>query len=51
MFQNLSIKKKMNYLIVMATFAIFAATIFVFGAMTDIEDDYDHLHNTYAIRI
>ena len=40
----MSIKKKMYYLITMATVSIFAATIFVFISMTNIENDYDHLH-------
>ncbi len=44
MFSNLSIKKKMNLLIVMATFSIFSATIFVFIAMSYIESKYEHLH-------
>ena len=45
MFDNFSISKKMNYLIAMATFAIFGATIFVFFSMGRIESQYDHLHN------
>jgi len=44
MFQNMSIKKKMNYLIILATVSIFSATIFVFVSMTDIESDYSNLH-------
>ncbi len=44
MFSNLSIKKKMNYLIVMVTFSVFSATIFVFVAMSYIESKYEHLH-------
>ncbi|MFA6138166.1 MAG: methyl-accepting chemotaxis protein [Sulfurimonas sp.] len=44
MFSNLSIKKKMNLLIAMATFSIFSATIFVFIAMSYIETKYEHLH-------
>ena len=49
MFENMSIKKKMNYLIIMATVAIFSATIFVFISMTRIEYEYDHLHNNSMI--
>jgi methyl-accepting chemotaxis protein len=44
MFQNLSIKKKMNYLVAIATISIVFAAIFVFGAMSDLESDYDHLY-------
>jgi len=44
MFDNMSIKKKMYYLIFMATFSIFTATIFVFISMTEIEHEYEHLH-------
>ena len=44
MFENTSIKKKMYYLIAMATISIFSATIFVFVSMTKIERDYNHLH-------
>jgi methyl-accepting chemotaxis protein len=44
MFDNMSIKKKMYYLITMATFSIFSATIFVFVSMTKIENEYEHLH-------
>ncbi len=49
MFENMSIKKKMNYLITMATVAIFSATIFVFWAISDIESEYKHLrHNSMS---
>ena len=44
MFDNMSIRKKMNYLIAMATFAVFAATIFVFFSMSHIENNYDHMY-------
>ncbi|QOP46087.1 methyl-accepting chemotaxis protein [Sulfurimonas paralvinellae] len=44
MFQNLSIKKKMNYLVAIATVSIVFAAIFVFGAMSDLEKDYNHLY-------
>jgi len=44
MFQNLSIKKKMNYLVAIATISIVFAAIFVFGAMSDLEKDYNHLY-------
>jgi len=45
MFESMSIKKRMNYLIAMATIAIFAATIFVFVSMSKIESEYEHLKN------
>ncbi len=44
MSENISIKKKMYYLIAMATISIFSATIFVFVSMTKIENGYQHLH-------
>jgi len=44
MFSNLSIKKKMNYLVSIATISIVFAAIFVFGAMSDLEKDYNHLY-------
>jgi len=44
MFSNLSIKKKMNYLVSIATISILFAAIFVFGAMSDLEKDYNHLY-------
>ena len=44
MFKNLSIRKKMNYLILMATISVVGATIFVFGFMTHINSNYDHLY-------
>ena len=44
MFSNLSIKKKMNYLVSIATISILFASIFVFGAMSDLEKDYNHLY-------
>lgn len=44
MFKNLSIKKKMFFLMLVATLSIFSATIFVFIAMTHIEKQYEHLH-------
>ena len=44
MFENMSIKKKMNYLIALASTSIFTATIFVFISMTSIENEYSHLH-------
>ncbi|MDH4943472.1 methyl-accepting chemotaxis protein [Sulfurimonas sp. C5] len=46
MFNGLSIKQKMNYLISIATFAILAATIFVFFAMSDLDSDYEKLHES-----
>jgi len=45
MFESMSIQKKMNYLIAMATLAIFSATIFVFISMSKIEGEYKHLRN------
>jgi len=45
MFENMSIQKKMNYLISMATFAIIGATIFVSISMNKVENEYAHLHN------
>jgi len=44
MFKNLSIKKKMNYLVAIATISIVFAAIFVFGAMSDLEKDYNNLY-------
>lgn len=44
MFENLSIQKKMNYLILMVTASVFGAAIFVFVAMMQIETQYAHLH-------
>jgi len=44
MFEKMSIRKKMNYLIAMATFAVFAATIFVFVSMSQIEKNYEHMY-------
>jgi len=49
MFQNMSIKKKMNYLIIMATLSTFAATIFVFISMSNIESKYEYLHKNSMI--
>jgi len=49
MFEKMSIQKKMNYLIAMATFAIFSATLFVFWAMSNIEAEYKNLqHNSMS---
>jgi methyl-accepting chemotaxis protein len=44
MLNNLSIHKKMSYLIAMATFAIVSATLFVFFSMSHIEKSYEHMH-------
>jgi len=44
MFDNLSIRKKMNYLVAIATISIILAAIFVFGAMSDLEKDYNNLY-------
>ncbi|MBD3796155.1 MAG: CZB domain-containing protein [Campylobacterales bacterium] len=46
MFQSLSIKQKMNYLITIAIFAILSATAFVFFAMSDLDSDYENLHKS-----
>lgn len=49
MFEKMSIQKKMNYLITMATFAIFSATLFVFWTMSNIEGEYKNLrHNSMS---
>ena len=45
MFKQMSIQKKMNYLVAMVTFAIFSGTIFVFITMTKISDEYKYLRN------
>jgi methyl-accepting chemotaxis protein len=44
MFDKFSIKKKMNYLVGIATISIIFAAVFVFGAMSDLEKDYNHLY-------
>ncbi|WP_457746494.1 methyl-accepting chemotaxis protein [Sulfurimonas sp.] len=44
MFHNMSIKKKMNYLVAIATISIVLASVFVFGAMSDLESDYNNLY-------
>ncbi len=44
MFKDLSIRKKMNYLVAIATTSIIFAAIFVFGAMSDLEKDYNNLY-------
>jgi len=52
MFDNISIQKKMNYLVAMVAFAIFSATLFVFLAMSGIETEYKHLrHNSMSAGI
>jgi len=52
MFDNISIQKRMNYLVAMVAFAIFSATLFVFLAMGGIEDEYKHLrHNSMSAGI
>ncbi|MFT5660823.1 MAG: methyl-accepting chemotaxis protein [Sulfurimonas sp.] len=43
MFTNLSIYKKMNYLVAVATLAVLGATIFVYVYMTHLESEYAHL--------
>ena len=46
MFQNLSIAKMMNYLVAMVSFSIFSATLFVFWAMSNIENEYSNLRHS-----
>lgn len=49
MFENMSIHKRMNYLISMSTFAILSATLFVFWSMSNIESEYKNLrHNSMS---
>ena len=45
MFKNLSIYKKMNYLVAIATLAVIGATIFVYLFMTHLQSEFDHLAN------
>jgi len=45
MFKNISIKKKMLYLMLVATVSIVMATAFVFIAMSDIKSKFEALHN------
>jgi len=45
MFKNISIKKKMLYLMLVATVSIVTATAFVFIAMSDIKSKFKALHN------
>ncbi len=49
MLENLSIQKKMNYLIALVTISVFSAAVFVYWAMSTIEDQYDELHNKTII--
>ena len=52
MLENMSIQKKMNYLITMASLAIFSPTIFVFLAMSSIDSQYKHLrHNSIGAEV
>ena len=44
MFNSMSIYKKMNYLIIMATVSVVGATIFVFAFMSHLENQYDDLY-------
>ena len=44
MFNSSSIQKKMNYLILIVTFSVVSATLFVYISMTHIENQYKHLH-------
>jgi len=43
MFTNLSIYKKMNYLVAVATLAVVGATLFVYAYMTHLESEFDYL--------
>ena len=43
MFKNLSIYKKMNYLVAVATMAVVGATLFVYAYMTHLESEFNHL--------
>ena len=43
MFKDLSIYKKMNYLVAVATLAVVGATLFVYAYMTHLEGEYNHL--------
>lgn len=43
MFTNLSIYKKMNYLVAVATMAVVGATLFVYAYMTHLENEFSHL--------
>lgn len=49
MFKNLSIYKKMNYLIAVATIAVVGATLFVFAFMTHLEGNYNKLYKESMI--
>ena len=41
---NLSIKKKMNYFILLVTIAVTAAAVFVYWSFSAVADQYDELH-------
>ena len=43
MFKNLSIYKKMNYLVAVATMAVVGATLFVYAYMTHLESEFKYL--------
>jgi methyl-accepting chemotaxis protein len=55
--QNISIKKRMNYLVASATMAVIGASIFVFFALSSLESQYSDLQEktiagaTYALEI
>ncbi len=49
MFENLSIKKKMNYFILMVSVSVFATTIFVFLSFSKIDTEYEYLHHNSMI--
>jgi methyl-accepting chemotaxis protein len=55
--QNISIKKRMNYLVVAATMAVIGASMFVFMALSSLESQYSELQEktiagaTYALEI
>ena len=47
MFTNLSIYKKMNYLVGVATMAVVGATLFVYAFMTHLDNEFNHFaHNS-----
>ncbi len=52
MFKNLSIHKKMNYLIAIATISVIGATLFVYAFMTHLQSEYDLISkNTKTVQV
>ncbi|MDD5372044.1 MAG: methyl-accepting chemotaxis protein [Sulfurimonas sp.] len=49
MFQNLTIHKKMNYLVGMITLSFFVAAVSIFLTMNHIESNYNRLHKSSMI--